>query len=86
MLAEALAEDAAEDAVRYRPGERGTFHRLASSGRSSSESSYCCSISFAVFLGRFIDPLPPCVLLDPGEVPNLIADDAPAIDMGEDGP
>lgn len=57
VFAEALVEFAAEEAVRYRPGDRGTFQRLASSGRSSSESWYSASISFAVFLGLVDEPL-----------------------------
>ncbi len=38
-------------------GERGTFHRLASSGSSSSRSSYSFSSSFAVFRFGAHEPL-----------------------------
>ncbi len=38
-------------------GERGTFHRLASSGSSSSRSSYSFSSSFAVFRLGAHEPL-----------------------------
>ena len=52
LAADDLPEDSAEEAVRYRVGDSGTFHRLASSGRASSRSSssaaYSASSSFAV--------------------------------------
>lgn len=57
VFVETLAEFAAEEAVRNRPGDRGTLHKLVSSGRSSSESWNSASISFAVFLGRELDDL-----------------------------
>lgn len=40
-----------------RRGDRGTFHRLASSGKSSSMSSYSASSSLTGFLLGCHDPL-----------------------------
>lgn len=59
VLGEPLAEFTADSGVLSGPGrgESGTFHKLASSGRSSSKSSYSSSSSFTDFLLGCQDPL-----------------------------
>ena len=67
-------------------GERGTFHKLASSGRSSSKSSYSASISLIDFRLGCHEPLliGKFLTFDEGAKPGLLGDAGPRIGLEGD--
>ena len=77
--------EAALDVVLYRLGDSGTFHRLASSGKSSSESRYSSSSSLAVFRLGCHEPLRLEDLLTESEVLGRKPGVGIVVDLGEIG-
>lgn len=85
---EALGETEGEMGVRSvgGRGDSGTFHKLASSGKSSSKSSYSSSSSFVVFLFGCHEPrLTGGVFMFWGARPGLLSDGGPGIGLGNEG-